>query len=983
MKIVLERELDHQEEAITAIIRAIGNPHLTSSKRYNANPLLPSADKFKNSIKEAQDYSNIPKELRSKININEFLNLDIKMETGTGKTYTYTKAIFELNKFYNLNKFIIVVPTLAIKSGIKQFLNDSYTQHHFRDELGYHKNLKLHIIQASKRNNKERLIFPESIRSFISSPSQNSKEIHILLINSALLTSGKILKQNYETSVEGFYNPFEALKSINPIIIIDEPHKFSKNNITYKVLKEKLRPQLMLRFGATFPIQGKLKKSKKDYENLIYDLNARDSFNRGLIKGIAKEHLGQVNIENKKIKLKKVKRNEYAEFDLITESKLKSYRIPLKSSIGIIDDSLSNITLEFITNKTVEFSNGIVLNIGEQVVADIYMESYQRSMIDLALTRHFEVERKNFNRNKKIKTIALFFIDDINSYRSSDENIPYINLMFEELLEQHIKNLIPQLKPYEIEYRNYLQESLNNLKATHGGYFAKDKGSTDKEIIKEVEEILCDKKNLLSLYDQNGNYNLRRFIFSKWTLREGWDCPNVFTIVKLRGSGSEISKLQEVGRGLRLPVDEQGNRIVNEEFILNYIVDFTEANFAQKLVEEINKDISATTQLSEDQIEKIANIHNISKFKAISYLLNEEYIDENYNINKENLDDFIKKYPELKLKNFLHKNKIRDRNKEFNKNEQVTIRSNVYSELEDLWKLINERFILFYDNNINNYVKEAVYCILRENIFSESFLNSKQTILTVEEDSVNYRESMYSQINYSNEIPYGRFLIKLSKITHIPITILNEEIFNLSREFNINTFLFNERTIQNFNRIFVEWKLNNLVNKFYYKRIHSSTKETALTNRDGSLKEEIDKYRLGIQEVENIKAKENFLYDSIVYDSELEKNNILNSFDLEDGKSYVYGKIPKNSISIPLIDGSTYSPDFMYVIKYPNGKREINLIIETKNYKNMEEISNKERILMKCAENFFKTLSKEGIKVHYKIQLNNLNIKEIIQEIDK
>lgn len=174
------------------------------------------------------------------------------------------------------------------------------------------------------------------------------------------------------------------------------------------------------------------------------------------------------------------------------------------------------------------------------------------------------------------------------------------------MLKEKLVATIKVLDESESEYREYLEASLNHIDECHGGYFAQDNSSSDEDIANEVNDILNGKKHLLAFRDKDGKYILRRFLFSKWTLKEGWDNPNVFTIVKLRSSGSETSKLQEVGRGLRLPVDECGNRISNQEFMLNYIVDFTEADFANKLVEQINSEVPGTASVSLEQIKLVA-----------------------------------------------------------------------------------------------------------------------------------------------------------------------------------------------------------------------------------------------------------------------------------------------------------------------------------------------------------------------------------------
>jgi type III restriction enzyme len=168
----------------------------------------------------------------------------------------------------------------------------------------------------------------------------------------------------------------------------------------------------------------------------------------------------------------------------------------------------------------------------------------------------------------KIKPLTLFFIDNIDEYRNKDG---YIRKTVEQYIELEIKELLKTEK--DVFYKAYLEKTLLDLSVTHGGYFSKDNSEKDEAIEKEINEILHDKQAMLDLE------NPRRFIFSKWTLREGWDNPNVFQICKLRSSGSEISKLQEVGRGLRLPVNEYGNRVKDEQFYLNYFVDFTESNW--------------------------------------------------------------------------------------------------------------------------------------------------------------------------------------------------------------------------------------------------------------------------------------------------------------------------------------------------------------------------------------------------------------------
>ena len=349
-------------------------------------------------------------------------------------------------------------------------------------------------------------------------------------------------------------------------------------------------------------------------------------------------------------------------------------------------------------------------------------------MIRLALERHFETERHNFSgRTFKIKTLVLFFIDDITSYRKDEEGKkPYILEAFERLLKEKLKDTIDKLTNQEDEYREYLKASLNNIRACHAGYFAQDNSSSDESIAQEVNDILNGKKQLLSFIDKDGKPMLRRFLFSKWTLKEGWDNPNVFTIAKLRSSGSDISKLQEVGRGLRLPVDECGNRISNEEFTLNYIVDFTEADFAKKLVEQINSEIPESVTLSLEIIQQVAQKMGTDATILFVELLTKKYVDLKYNIIPENKSSFFEEYP--LFKSGLESGKVRDRNSK--PNHPVKIRKARFEELRELWEKLNQRYTIWYEPELNIEIDKALDTILETgSIFTDRVITSRRDIV--------------------------------------------------------------------------------------------------------------------------------------------------------------------------------------------------------------------------------------------------------------
>ena len=621
-------------------------------------------------------------------------------------------------------------------------------------------------------------------------------------------------------------------------------------------------------------------------------------------------------------------------------------------------------------------SNGLIKNVGEEMNVDIYMQSYQEQMLRLALERHFETERENFcGRTFKIKTLALFFIDDITSYRESEDGKkPYLLEAFERLLKEKLVATIKDLDESEAEYREYLEASLNHIDECHGGYFAQDNSSSDEDIANEVNDILNGKKHLLAFIDKDGKYILRRFLFSKWTLKEGWDNPNVFTIAKLRSSGSETSKLQEVGRGLRLPVDECGNRISNQEFMLNYIVDFTEADFANKLVEQINSEVPGTTSVSLEQIKLVAEKMGKEDSLLLAELLMKKYVDSTFAIVPQNRVQFFEEYP--LFKSGLDASKIKDRNKTSEK--PIGIRKARFDEIKELWKILNQRYTIWYDDNIDADLEKGLSEILEApSIFSEQVITSHRDI--VRSNGVQMRTETGSGVQYSiaSSLPYGIFLKRISSATNIPASMIHKSICNyVKRHGSIDDKYFNEQTVAEIIKGFSDWKMVTLQGRFNYKKTHGEPEATALTHNDGSVRESIAQGRIGVKIEEGI-PMEKYLYDTKAYDSSLELKNINTSID----EVIVYGKIPRNSIAIPTITGESYSPDFMYVVKKDNGEKELNIVVETKGVENKSTLRGIEEAKIKCAEVFFKNLSAQGYNVYFRTQLNNKKILQIVKEV--
>lgn len=797
-----------------------------------------------------------------------------------------------------------------------------------------------------------------------------------------LLTGAKVLtKDDYDYGVEGFYKPLDAIAATKPIVMIDEPHRFAKDQKAFKVITEQIKPQAIIRYGATFPEttvgRGRNRISLKDYQNLLYDLNACASFNQGLIKGVAKEHFEPVSKKDAKVKITSIDNKEAVHFQLKQkDTTAKSFELKKGDSLSIITEAFAGVTISAIGTNFVEFSNGIKKNTGEELDVDIYMTSYQEQMLRLALQRHFETEKENFcDRKYKIKTLALFFIDDITSYREdTDGKVPYLRIAFEKLLKEQLEKTIASLNEHDEEYKKYLEASLADLQACHAGYFAQDNNDTDENVAKEVDTILHGKKELLSFTKENGEPNTLRFLFSKWTLKEGWDNPNVFTIAKLRSSGSDNSKLQEVGRGLRLPVDENGNRISNEDFTLNYIVDFTEANFARNLVDQINGEIPQSNTISEEKLQQVAEKLGVSDDELFEELLvNKRYIDRHYNIRPETKAQFFEEYPEFAAG--LKSGKVKDRNNE--KPKPVKIRKAVYQEIKELWETINHRYLMFYDDDLDENMEDIVLSIFEKDVFTTLVMSSERNKIHSDGSTVNVVSEAGVQYVVSSRISYGLFLKRISNVTNLPIKVLHVALCRYAKKHGTSfTTLLNDNSVAAFCKEFATWKTENLQGRFKYERSKAPLGATALTYADGSVRSEVAQGRIGTKIMPGTPSTK-YLYDAYAYDSPLERDNIM--ADIEE--VIVYGKIPRASIAIPTIAGSMYSPDFMYVVKHSNGDKELNIIVETKDVEGKTDLRSEEKVKIDCAKVFFNTLTTDGYKVHFRTQIGNKQMIQIINEV--
>ena len=952
-----ERNLEHQEQAVNSVLKVFNNADAILSDNIAQNSISNPVIRFNdinaygNNIKQLQQLNNINlkysdnKHSDSKSNI-----LDISMETGTGKTYTYAKMIFELNKALKLSKFIIVVPTLSIRAGTVSFLRAKATKEHFRQD--YQKEIKTYIVESKKSKKNKNNLMPQAIREFIEAGVNMNKDIHILVINQGMINSDTMSKTLDVSLLDKYYSPFEAIQSIRPITIIDEPHKFARGNKTWANI-EKLKSQYVFRYGATF---------NEQFENLLYDLTAIDAFNQNLVKGVV-AHVEKFREGEKIFVVLKATNGVEATFELNLNGKKTVHKLLEKQSLEVIHNAMQNLTVENLNKTTVVLSNGIELKKGNKINPYSYAQIIQEKMMGEAIAKHFELEKELLTKDVRIKPLTLFFIDDIEGFRSKDGQT---RRFFEKTTKAHIKRLLKTEK--NTFYKAYLQESLRDISGISGGYFSKDNTDKDEKIQKEINEILHDKETLLRVD------NPRRFIFSKWTLREGWDNPNVFQICKLRSSGSVTSKLQEVGRGLRLPVNEYMTRVKNECFDLNYYVDFTESDFVDNLISEINQKSNNnwaedSPKLTQGMIDDITQEYGISEEQLLEELDRQNIINRSNDFRDEGYRKLQALYP---IHNMLNKGKIRNAN---TKQSKTTVRQGKYEELGALWESINQRVVLEYQAD------EKQFCQLLENYFKNNL--EKFTVqglnTTTQKIKTDNAIAYYQEVVNQNELlpistmSYREFLTKLAITINVNINTVHKVFTNLKDTFNISDYA-NEQTVRIVKNEFNKYLLDNSIEEFSigYKKISNTVHPTKLTNSKGEALSEINASDVGVLHNDD-RVADNYLFEELFYDSLLEKDNILK--DIKEVT--VFTKIPKNSIKIPVVGGFSYSPDFAYMIKDKQGRQSLNLIVETKN-KDKRNLYEDEKQKIRHAEEFFSSISND-ISIKFETQFRGDKIIKMIE----
>lgn len=976
-----ERNLPHQSKAIDCVLLALKGASVEASLNKSFNPKI--------SINDLNLSANL-RELQKRENINSLHTLtrvfDICMETGTGKTYTYTKMALELCKEFGLRKFIIIVPSLAIKANTLNFLQAVATREHFKSE--FELEIIANAIEAKKQAGKKgRKLMPNGLRDFIE--NDNPKEVHFLIINAQMLTATS-MNEDYEQNLcDEFSNPYDALNAVNAVCIVDEPHRFDETNKAWARIVNKtekaINPQMIFRYGATFKEDGRGNK----YHNLIYQLNAISAFNDNLVKGVEISVCeAQGSEKHKWVEFSGIENNQ-AKFELKEQGKsgaLRQVSLNAGESLGVIDENLAHLCVEIKTAKSKAITkfklnnqdDNNELKKGDRINLNAYLPQMQTQMLQTALKKHFELEKRLMQSQTKIKPLTLFFIEDIESYRSDDATREFLRIEFEKIAENLMRENLKEASGF---YKEYLEKSLRDLRGISGGYFSKDNSNKEEYVVSEINEILHDKEKLLSCE------NIRRFIFSKWTLREGWDNPNVFVICKLRSSGSEISKLQEVGRGLRLPVNEYMSRVGNDgdfgAHYLHYIVNDSERDFAQSLISDINTQSGVifsenATKLDEVMIDKLCEVSGLSRLKLQMELVEKGVIDEDLVFLENGMLKLKELYPNAFDKANLKDGKVRQSGKTQTK---AHIRRDNYKILRELWETINQKVILEYKIKSEAKFEALLEKFLRD--FTQKAVNSSVITTTKRLETHKQQANLQEVLLTSNtqELRYQamseyEFVKEGANALLANINTLRKVL----KQVGFDEKFYNQRNVAMLKSEFNRFLFENATSGFEvgFVKIASATHPTSFTDKNGEALQSIESGNLGTQkgsEEENKRIPDSYLFDELFYDSEIERENVLQGVDSVE----VFTKIPQNALKIPVAGGLSYTPDFVYILKCKD-KGQIYCIIESKG-KDERDLSALEASKISRAEKFLEQSGIFEAKIHFKRQFEGDKITKILGDL--
>lgn len=953
----------YQEDCVNSIVNLFGS----LSKKESFTKILDAHHKENNYNFPVQDTKNI----------------DIMMETGTGKTFTFIKTIFELSSHFEYKKFIVLIPTVPIREGTKTNLEDTkdYFKSFYANEK--EKEIETFVYEGGNLSAVKQFIDTSHLSVLVMTPSSFSHKDNIL--NRPLekdINTPEIFVNNQEPPK----SYLECLKRLSPIVIMDEPHRFEGN--AFRTYFEGF-DNYYLRFGATFPTRaGTLPLS-----NVAYVLDSISSFRQSLVKKIVVYTQGVIENTDTLIAIEKVGSKNIARVSTLTNGIIASRSV---EGGGIFNGK----SIKKILKDTVVLTDDTIVKVDYSL-----SDESLRSMIKETIKIHFEKERGLFDQD--IKALTLFFMESDTSLFRGDN--PKVKNIFEEEYKKQYQELLSNLDQSS-DYFKFLQKDYdgdNNLQVNKG-YFSGDKGNSDDKIKAGVNEILKDKKKLLSFESPT------RFIFSIWALQEGWDNPNVFTICKLSNQGSEISKLQQIGRGLRISVNQnlQRNTLKNlnddqEAFWsinnLDVIVSSKEHGFVEAIQSEILSNsfyISKTFTEQEIKIklkEKGA-FDDLTVRKLFKTMENSEMITFKATIDG---IDIFERSPKfwtiLKEQNLTEeqvkvienlfatdaKSYVQD-GKNKTKKKKVFIKATHLKEFQNLWNTINKK--AFYvletlteeqESQLIQNIKAQIEVINIEEILLKTIRAELNVNKIGEQGSIT--ERLTDTVSYKSKLDYLELVRTLSHKTKTPISFVVKVFNALSADFKTKMICNDPEQAQR--------QISEIINKNLISMLKANIKYDEIngTGLPNVFKTEKGKTYLDAGSVgkfqEDISGdfslKNKWIFEEVIeYDSAFELNIVQTDTDMDEIE--IFGKLPRLNIQTPL---GKYTPDFCYAIKSTEGNK-VFLIVEAKGYNLLTDIPEKEQVKIDFAKKYFDALSEhykdQNIKISFKERINKTQLAALI-----
>lgn len=912
-------------------------------------------------------------------------NLTIDMETGVGKTYTYIKTMYELNKHYGWSKFIVVVPSIAIREGV--YKSFQVTQEHFAEEYG--KKVRFFIYNSSQLTEIDRFA------------SDNS--INVMIINSqAFNARGKDARRIY-MKIDEFRSrrPIDIIAKTNPILIIDEPQSVEGKK-TKETLKQ-FNPLLTLRYSATH-------KSDSIY-NMVYRLDAMEAYNKRLVKKIAVKGIvesGTTATESyvylESINLSKSTPTATIQFDCKGAKGIRNITRVVSEGYNLYDNSghMEEYKQGFVVSRidgrddSIEFINGVKLYAGD-VIGEVSEEQIRRIQIRETILSHIQRERELFY--KGIKVLSLFFIDEVAKYKQYDSAGVAHNGIYADIFEEEYNDIVNnlQIKFGEDDYMKYL-DSIPAEK-THAGYFSIDKKgkmidskanekreNSKEKMSNDVDAYDLIMKNKELLLDRNPKRSPVRFIFSHSALREGWDNPNVFQICTLKQSSSDVRKRQEVGRGLRLCVNQDGERMdtnvlgndVHKVNVLTVIASESYDSFAKGLQSEIAaavadrpkavtpelfigkviKDERGNEQVIDDDTGRIIHfdmIKNgyIDKKGALTDKYYEDKANGELKIAEEvsdSADSVIEIIDSIYSDRSMKPENARSNNVEL----QVDKDKLAMPEFKALWSRINSKSVYVVDFDTDELIRKAISSLDSKLRVSKIYfkveegamenIDSKEDLTTgnafVKDTSGTYQRTVTASSNVKYDL-IGKLVDDTGLTRKAIIQILQgiqPAVFNQFKD-NPEEFIIKAASLIN------DEKATAIIQHITYDVMDEKYDTDIFT--DPTIKG-----RLGVNAM---KAKRH-LYDHVVYDS---TNELEFATELDSNKDVaVYVKLPDGFyISTPV---GHYNPDWAIAF-YEGTVKHIYFVAETKGSMNSMQLRLIEESKIHCAREHFKAISNNEV----------------------